>query len=72
MSKVLISDKISESCLEIFKKNNINVDYKPGLSHSELLNQVAVLTYPQKLPSLPYQYSDSLNPLNDPAAFLIQ
>ena len=41
MSKVLISDKISESCLEIFKKNNINVDYKPGLSHSELLNIIS-------------------------------
>ncbi len=41
MRKVLISDKISESCIKIFIKNNIKVDYKPGLSHPELLNIIS-------------------------------
>ena len=41
MSKVLISDKISESCIKIFQENNINVDYRPGLSHSDLLNIIS-------------------------------
>ena len=41
MRKVLISDKISESCIKIFKANNIEVDYKPGLSHFELLNIIS-------------------------------
>ena len=34
--KVLISDKISESAIEIFKQNNIKVDYKPGINAQEL------------------------------------
>ena len=36
MSKVLISDKISESAIQIFKNNKIEVDYKPGISEDEL------------------------------------
>ena len=38
MAKVLISDKISESAIQIFKNNNIEVDYKPGISEDELNN----------------------------------
>lgn len=34
--KVLISDKIDPLAIEIFKANNIDVDYKPGLSPEEL------------------------------------
>ena len=34
--KVLISDKISESAIEIFKQNKIKVDYKPGIKAKEL------------------------------------
>ena len=37
MPKVLISDKISKSAIEIFKNNNIDVDYKPGISEEELI-----------------------------------
>ena len=36
MAKVLISDKISESAIQIFKNNKIDVDYKPGISEEEL------------------------------------
>ena len=36
MAKVLISDKISESAIQIFKDNKIEVDYKPGISEDEL------------------------------------
>ena len=36
MTKVLISDKISESAIQIFKNNKIEVDYKPGISEDEL------------------------------------
>ena len=36
MAKVLISDKISESAIQIFKNNKIEVDYKPGISEDEL------------------------------------
>ena len=41
MSEVLISDKISETALEIFKKNNVKVDYKPGIEHSDLINIIS-------------------------------
>ena len=34
--RVLISDKISESAIEIFKQNKIIVDYKPGMTAQEL------------------------------------
>lgn len=37
MSKVLISDKLDPLAVEIFKKHNIEVDYKPGMSAEELL-----------------------------------
>ena len=30
MAKVLISDKISESAIQIFKNNKIEVDYNQG------------------------------------------
>ena len=36
MNKVLISDKLNELAVEIFKKNGVEVDYKPGLSAEEL------------------------------------
>ena len=36
MAKVLISDKISESAIQIFKNNKIEVDYKPGIAEDEL------------------------------------
>lgn len=36
MPKVLISDKMSPKAAEIFKKNNIDVDVKTGLSEDEL------------------------------------
>ena len=38
MAKVLISDKISKSAVQIFKNNKIEVDYKPGISEDELNN----------------------------------
>ena len=41
MSEVLISDKISETALEVFKKNNVSVDYKPGIEHSDLINIIS-------------------------------
>ncbi len=41
MSKVLISDKISESALEIFKKNNVSVDYEPGIENSKLISIIS-------------------------------
>ncbi len=41
MDKVLISDKISESALDVFKKNNVTVDYKPGIERSELINIIS-------------------------------
>ena len=40
MPKVLISDKLSESAVDIFKKNKIETIYKPGLSHDELLKEI--------------------------------
>lgn len=36
--KVLISDKLNELAVEIFEKNGIAVDYKPGLSAHDLEN----------------------------------
>ena len=38
LPKVLISDKLSKSAVEVFKKQNIDTDYRPGISGSELLN----------------------------------
>ena len=35
---VLISDKLSESAVDVFKKMNIQTDYKPGINKTELLN----------------------------------
>ena len=37
MAKVLISDKLDPLAVEIFEKNGIDVDFKPGLSPEELL-----------------------------------
>ena len=37
MSKVLISDKLDPLAVEIFEKNGIEVDFKPGLSPEEQL-----------------------------------
>ena len=35
---VFISDKLSESAVDVFKKMNIETDYKPGINKTELLN----------------------------------
>ena len=40
MPKVLISDKLSESAIEIFEKNKIETSYNPGLSHEDLLKEM--------------------------------
>ncbi len=40
MPKVLISDKLSESAIDVFKKNKINTSYHPGLSHEDLLKKI--------------------------------
>ena len=40
MPKVLISDKLSESAVDIFKKNKIETIYNPGLSHENLLKEI--------------------------------
>ena len=37
MAKVLISDKLSESAVDIFKKNKIEASYQPGISKDCLL-----------------------------------
>ena len=36
MPKVLVSDKLSEDVVAIFKSQGISVDYKPGMSPEEL------------------------------------
>lgn len=38
--KVLISDRLDPLAAEIFKKNNVAVDFKPGLSPEELLGMI--------------------------------
>lgn len=38
MAKVLISDKLDPLAVEIFEKNGVEVDFKPGLSADELLH----------------------------------
>ena len=40
MPKVLISDKLSESAVNVFKENKIETEYLPGLSHEELLKLI--------------------------------
>lgn len=35
--KVLISDKISQAAIDIFKSRNVPVDYKPGMTKEELI-----------------------------------
>ena len=42
IKKVLISDKVDTSCQEVLAKNNIDVDYKPGLSKDELIEIIKV------------------------------
>ena len=37
LPRVLISDKLSLSSIDIFKKQNIDTDYKPGISNIDLL-----------------------------------
>ncbi|MBT4921883.1 MAG: phosphoglycerate dehydrogenase [Rickettsiales bacterium] len=41
MPKVLISDKMSNLAIDVFKKNNIEVDFKPGLTPNELKEIIA-------------------------------
>ena len=36
-NKVLISDKISQAAIDIFKNRNVEVDYKPGMTKEELI-----------------------------------
>ncbi len=38
MPKVLISDKLDPLAVEVFEKNGVDVDFKPGLSPEEQLN----------------------------------
>jgi len=40
MPKVLISDKLSERAVEIFRSRGVDVDFKPGLSADELLSVI--------------------------------
>ena len=35
MPKVLISDKLDPLAVEVFEKNGVEVDFKPGLSPEE-------------------------------------
>ena len=37
MTKVLISDKLSKSAVDVFKKNKIETSYQPGISKDEIL-----------------------------------
>ena len=37
MTKVLISDKLSKSAVDVFKKNKIEPSYQPGISKDEIL-----------------------------------
>ncbi len=38
MKKVLISDKLDESCVSLLKEKGFDVDYKAGIKHDELLS----------------------------------
>ncbi|MEQ9122494.1 MAG: phosphoglycerate dehydrogenase, partial [Alphaproteobacteria bacterium] len=40
MPKVLISDALSESAVDIFRDRGVDVDFKPGLKADELLKIV--------------------------------
>ena len=40
MPKVLVSDKLSEDVIAIFKSQGISVDYKPGMSAEELGREI--------------------------------
>ena len=40
MPKVLISDKLSESAVNVFKENKIETEYMPGLNPDELLKLI--------------------------------
>ena len=42
MPKVLVSDKLSEDVVAIFKSQGISVDYKPGMSAEELGREIHV------------------------------
>ncbi len=37
MPKVLISDELSQAAIDIFKNRGVEVDFKPGLKKSELI-----------------------------------
>ena len=36
MPKVLISDKLSESAIEVFKENKVETSYMPGIEKEQL------------------------------------
>ncbi len=38
MKKVLITDNLHESCIDIFEENSFSVDFKPGLSEDEIID----------------------------------
>ncbi|GAB6026966.1 hypothetical protein CHUAL_013635 [Chamberlinius hualienensis] len=40
LKKVLITDPIDKSCIEILESNNIAVNYKPKLPFAEILNEI--------------------------------
>ena len=42
LNRVLISDSVDVSCREILEAAGISVDYKPGLSKTELLSIIKV------------------------------
>ena len=43
MPKVLVSDKLSEDVVAIFKSQGISVDYKPGMSAEELAVKFTIM-----------------------------
>jgi len=45
IKKVLISDKVDSSCQDVLKQNNIETDYKPGLSKDELKSIIKVVIF---------------------------
>ena len=40
MPKVLISDKLSESAIEVFKENKVETSYMPGIEKEQLLKNI--------------------------------
>lgn len=45
IEKVLITDAVHESCIQLLKANGIAVDYKLKLSEEELVKEIPVKKY---------------------------